>query len=234
MKIGIMQPYFLPYIGYWQLLNVVDKFVILDDVTFIKKGYINRNSILNKNEIINIRLNIKKISQNKLIRDHYLFNDEKWKIKLLSTIEHSYHKSVYYNEVYTLIKEILNYDLTNLSDFLYNQIIKISNYLNITTDIIKTSSAYNLSHLKGKYKIMKICEMESANIYINAIGGQSIYNYDEFKNNNIELKFIKTLTNKIKYKQFNYDFHKNLSILDIMMHNDIEEIKKMLNYFVLI
>jgi len=234
MKIGIMQPYFLPYIGYWQLLNTVDKFVILDDVTFIKKGYINRNSILNKTGIIDIRLNVKKISQNKLILDHYLVDDEKWKQKMLRTIKYSYNKSIYYTDVYNLIEEILNYDSKNLSDFLYNQLIKISNYLNINTTIIKTSSLYNLTNLKGKDKIIEICKLEYCNMYINPIGGVSLYDRVEFKNNNIDLKFIKLLINKIKYRQFNYKFQNNLSILDIMMHNNIDDIKKMLNYYTLI
>ena len=93
MKIGIMQPYFLPYIGYWQLLNAVDKYVIYDDVNYIKGGWINRNRILINKEpkYFNVKLN--GASPNKLINEVEVSNDNIWQKKLLKTIEENYKKA---------------------------------------------------------------------------------------------------------------------------------------------
>ena len=231
MKIAIMQPYFFPYIGYWQLINTVDKFIILDDVNFIKKGYINRNFIISNNNRVRINLPINKISQNKLIINHTISDDEKWKNKLLLTIKQNYNSASFYKSVFPLLENIILYKEQNLSNYLHYQIIKITEYLKINTEIIETSTKYNIIDKKGQERILDICKKENAKTYINAIGGKELYSVDEFKKNGIELKFIKT--GDITYKQFNNEFIPNLSIIDVMMHNSVEEIKQMLNSYTL-
>jgi hypothetical protein len=231
MKLAIMQPYFFPYIGYWQLINAVDKFVILDDVNFIKQGFINRNRILSQQKIININVQVQGISSNKLILDHKLNNNQVWKRKLLNTVQQNYRKARQYDEVMPLIKEIITYNDLSLTGFLYNQIIKIKEYLNLNTEVVKTSTIYNITNKKGQERIIDICQKEKAKTYINAIGGKELYSPDEFLENGIELKFLKT--GDIKYKQFNNEFVPNLSIIDVLMHNSVEKINEMLNSYTL-
>ena len=85
MKVAIMQPYFLPYIGYLQLLNSVDKFILYDDIEYTKKGWINRNRIVD-GEIITLPL--KKDSDYLNVVERRLSDDwRKQKTKLLNKIE---------------------------------------------------------------------------------------------------------------------------------------------------
>lgn len=232
MKIGIMQPYFLPYIGYWQLLNAVDKYIIYDDVNYINRGWINRNRILLNSKDKMITLSLKEVSQNKLIKEIELLNNEKEREKLLKTISQSYKKAPFYDEVYPLIEEILNFKEINLGKFLENSIKKIIEYLEINTTILISSEIEKDNMLKGKNKILDICKNLGASEYYNAIGGQELYSYEEFNKEGIKLKFLKS--GNIEYKQFKNEFIPNLSIIDVMMFNSKEKIKEFLNNYTLI
>lgn len=232
MKVGIMQPYFLPYIGYWQLINAVDKYVVYDDVNFIKKGWINRNRILSNGNDLFINILINKMSQNKLINETFLVEDESWKNKLLKTIENSYKKAPYYNCVMPILKNIVLNKENNLALYLFNSLVLVNRYIGIDTKIILSSSIIKDNKLKGTDKILEICEKLNATEYYNAIGGIDLYSFDEFKKNGINLSFLKT--NDICYKQFNNEFVPNLSIIDVMMFNSKDKIKEMLDDFTLI
>lgn len=232
MKLGIMQPYFFPYIGYWQLINAVDKYVIYDDVNFIKKGWINRNRILCNGKDLMINLLLNKISQNKLINEIYLIEETLWKDKLIKTIENNYKKSPYYKDVMPVILDIIMNKEKNLALYLMYSIKALSMYMGIETKFLLSSQIYKNNNLKGEEKILEICNKLDADIYINAIGGMELYSFDKFKQNGIDLFFLKT--NEIAYKQFNNDFLPNLSIIDVMMFNSKDKIKEMLDDYILI
>ena len=232
MKIAIMQPYFFPYIGYWQLINAVDRYVIYDDVNFIKKGWINRNNILINGQPKLINLQISKASQNKLINEIELLGNEKYNVKLLKTIKASYKKAPYYEEVFPLIKNIIEQDEKNLAKFLAESIVEISKYLGIKTKFVMSSDIEKNNSLRGQDKIIEICKILGADEYINAIGGQKLYSYSDFVTKGIGLKFLQT--GDIEYKQFKSEFVPNLSIIDVMMFNSVEEINNMLNDYELI
>lgn len=232
MKVGIMQPYFFPYIGYWQLLNTVDKYVIYDDVNYINRGWINRNNILMNGKSKMINLSLKHASQNSLINEIEVFQDKKKKEKLLRTIELVYRKAPYYSEVFPIIEDIINYGESNLARYLQYSIRQINKYLSINTELILSSTINKDNTLKGQDKIIEICNILQADEYYNAIGGQGLYCYDNFTYHNIKLKFLKT--NVVKYEQFSNEFIPNLSIIDIMMFNSVEDIKKMLEQYELL
>lgn len=232
MKVAIMQPYFLPYIGYWQLLTAVDKYIIYDDVNYIKNGWINRNRILSGNTTQWLTLKLDKASSNKLINEIELLKDEVYKKKIFKTIEQVYKKAPYYLETCELLKEVILFPELNTAKFLENSIKKICNYLDIKTEIILSSSLPKNNDLKGEKKVIEICKKLKATEYCNAIGGQELYSYEEFRQNGIELKFLKP--NNIKYQQFNNEFVENLSILDVMMFNSKEKIKEYLTSYTLI
>lgn len=231
MTIAVMQPYFFPYLGYFQLINIVDKFVLYDDVNYINRGWINRNNFLINGKKHLITIPLKNASQNKKICDIELNFDERWRNKTIKSFEFSYKKAPYYNEVISIIKHVLHINLNTISELNHSSIEQIIKYLNIKTEIIYSSSIYNNENLHGQERILDICKKEKANQYINPIGGIELYDKKAFSQNGIQLNFLKT--NIISYKQYDNEFIPHLSIIDILMFNSQSEIKKLLNRYVL-
>ena len=229
MKVGIMQPYFFPYIGYWQLINAVDKFVIYDDVNFIKGGWINRNKILVNGQARYINLQMHKASPNKLINEIEVLGNKVYNKKLLKTIESSYRKAPYYSEVYPIIESIIKQDENNLAKYLINSIREVCKYLGISTQILVSSEIEKNNNLRGQDKIIEICKILGANQYINAIGGIELYSRKDFESNGILLNFLRTKS--IRYKQFNDNFLPNLSIIDVIMFNSVQETKRLMEEY---
>ena len=229
MKVGIMQPYFLPYIGYWQLMRAVDLYIIYDDVSFIKGGWINRNNILTVGgrKLFTVELN--GASPNKYINEIGVKDDFR---KLKKTIEIAYSKAPYFDNVMPILNEIFDFENRNLALFITNSFYLINRYLSIDTKLILSSSLDKDCSLKAQDKILDICDKVGATEYYNAIGGQELYSKEKFKSNNIELKFLKT--NPIVYSQFKNSFVPHLSILDVMMFNSVREIDELLNKYELI
>ena len=232
MKLAIMQPYFFPYLGYWQLINAVDKFVLLDDVNFIMRGYINRNSILLNGKSYLFSLPLEKPSQNKLINDSKLNFQHNDREKLLKTIQLAYKKSPFFNCFYPILENVINNDETDLTQYIKYSILKIKEYLNIDTEILLSSEIKKDNLLRAQKRIIEINKQLRSSVYINAIGGQELYNYEDFKKEGIELKFIKM--KDIEYKQFDNVFIPNLSMIDVLMFNSKNQIQIMLNNYELI
>lgn len=231
-KIAIMQPYFFPYIGYFQLINAVETFVIYDDVNFIKGGYINKNNILAQNNSLRINILLNKASSFKKINEITINNQIDWRKKIMKQILQSYSKAPNFRQVNQLIVKILYKDKENLSDFLTCSLDIICNFIGIETQIVSTSTIYNNQELNRNERIFDICNKEKSFHYINAQGGRDLYNKEDFKKKNIDLDFLQT--KPIVYSQFKNDFVPNLSIIDVMMFNNKEEIRKMLNRYELI
>lgn len=232
MKLGIMQPYFLPYIGYWQLMNAVDTYVIFDDVNYINRGWINRNRILINGKPAYFNIPMRGASQNKLINEIEVNHDEKLIESSLKTVEIAYKRAPYFSSVFPLISSIMTNKKNVLSEFVTESIKTVRDYLGIETELVISSSLKKNNDLKGQDKILEICSILGAAEYYNAIGGQELYSYSRFKEEGIDLKFLKT--DRIKYVQFKNEFQENLSILDVMMFNSIDEIRKMLEQYSLI
>lgn len=229
MKLAIMQPYFFPYIGYLQLINAVDEFVIYDDVNFIKQGYINKNNILGNNKAQAFTLELRGASSNSLINEIEIGNNSK---KILKTIKQNYSKAPFFKDVIPLVEDIFNYPEKNLARYVGNSLQKITEYLQINTIFHYSSELEKNCELKAQDKVINICENLNASHYINAIGGQELYCKDTFEKNNIKLNFIKT--NLQPYKQFEQEFIPYLSIIDVMMFNDINTINQYLQNYELI
>ena len=227
-----MQPYIFPYVGYFQLINAVDKFVIYDDVNFINKGWINRNRILNNGKDSLFSIPLKEASQNKLINEIEVNWDGVWKSKFLKTLEQCYKKAPYYQEVLTVIEQTLNVDNEPISKVIENNLRLICHYLDIKTEIISSSAIYQNSHLKAQERILDICLQEETTQYINPIGGLELYDKDFFESKNITLNFIKSKS--IEYPQFKNDFVPWLSIIDVLMFNSKDKIKEFLDNYELV
>ena len=232
MKIAIMQPYFFPYLGYFQMFSAVDKFVLLDDVNFIMRGYINRNSILLNSKAHLFSIPLEKPSQNKLICETKLNFSDKDRENFLKTIKMAYKKAPFFNDFYPILEEIILNKEQDLTMYLKYSFQKIREYLSLDTEILLSSEIKKDNTLKAQNRIIEINKKLGAKTYINAIGGQSIYNKEDFIKENIELKFIKM--QHYEYKQFKNVFVPNLSMIDVLMFNSIEEIKKLLTGYELI
>lgn len=232
MKIGIMQPYFFPYIGYWQLINIVDKYVVYDDVNFINRGWINRNRILVEGIPKYFNLPLLGASQNKLINQININSDHKLKNKNLQIIKSTYKKAPHFKSVYPLIEDIILYNEENMANYIFNSLKRICGFLGIKTELIKSSGLKKDCTLKGQEKIIEICRLLEATDYYNAIGGKKLYSSLDFSKHNIHLYFLKT--DDIIYKQFENEFQSDLSIIDVMMFNSLEEIRNMLYRYTLL
>jgi hypothetical protein len=232
MKIAIMQPYLFPYIGYFQLMNAVDKFVIFDDVNYINKGWINRNRILVNGEAHMFTMPLKEASQNRLIRDIEVSEDGNWRNKFLKTVEMSYKKAPYYGSVIPIITNVILSEAKSISRLIRQSITEINRYLGISTMLQDTSAVYDNCHLKAEDRIIDTCRKERAGQYINPSGGTDLYSKERFKEEGIELLFLKP--KPVNYKQFDNDFVPWLSIIDVLMFNSKETVGEYLLAYSLI
>ena len=232
MKLAIMQPYFLPYLGYFQLINAVDRFVLLDDVNYIKKGYVNRNSFLTGTGIYTFTIPLIKASQNKLIKDIEIGFSKKDQLKLLKTMKGAYKKAPYFEPIFSLFEKILEYEELNISKYNLYSIQQICSYLGIATELVESSSNYPKEDLTGSDRILDIAKKNNAAQYLNPIGGLNLYEKEQFEKEGVVFNFIKM--NELHYKQFNLEFTPNLSILDVLMFNSVEKVNQMLNEFTLV
>lgn len=232
-KTAIMQPYFMPYIGYWQLIKSVDEFIVYDNIQYTKKGWFNRNRILNGDSDRLFTIPLKKDSDYLTVAERYLSDDSPKEIKrLLQIIQNTYRKAPQYAEVYPIIEGCFTCDKTNLFEYIYNSIKIICDYLEIDTKIT-ISSTVDIDHsLKAEQKVMALCKATDTDVYINAIGGVELYDKAEFAASGLNLQFIKS--KPIEYAQFGNAFVPWLSIIDVLMFNDKATVQKMLEMYDLV
>lgn len=227
-KVAIMQPYFLPYIGYWQLINAVDKFVVYDNIQYTKKGWVNRNRFLQNGKDKLFSLPLKSDSYYLDIKDRFLsekIEDEQG--KLLRKFNSSYRTAPFFKDVMPIIIDCIFFEKKNLFAYVYNSIIRVCKFLNINTKIIVSSQLHVNHQLKGHNRVIDICKAINAHEYINPVGGMDLYSKEVFKQNGIKLSFIKPKL--IEYKQTGIVFIPWLSIVDVMMFNDKRVIIEMLD-----
>lgn len=229
MILGIMQPYFLPYIGYWQLMNAVDQYVIYDNIEFTKNGWIRRNRLLSGGSDKIFTLPLKKDSDYLDIKDRYLscnFDDERKKI--IGLINASYKRAPMFDKVFPILKDIFEFQNYNLFEYIFYSVVRIKDYLNIDTPLTVSSTLDIDPTLKGKDRVLATCKKMNATHYYNAFGGVALYSpyKSDFDTEGVRINFLKT--RDIVYPQLKNEFVPNLSIIDVMMFNSQEECQKLL------
>ncbi|GGA90276.1 hypothetical protein GCM10011369_35530 [Neiella marina] len=224
MKLGIMQPYVFPYIGYFQLIKAVDQFVIHDDVQWIKGGWINRNRILVQGKPHFITLPVKKDSTLLPINERQLSADtEQQRAKILRQIKGAYGKSPYFKQAMDVVVDSLTTPDINMARFAVHTLQTCCDYLGITTNIVCSSQLTKNNALQGQSRVIELNRVMAANHYINPIGGTDLYNRDDFANAGIKLSFLQS--KNITYQQLGgHEFVPFLSIIDVMMHNSVDDI----------
>ena len=231
MTLAIMQPYFLPYIGYFSLLKAVDRFVVYDDVAFINRGWVNRNQILVGGKAHLFTIPLREASQNKKIREIELDESTRWREKLLRTVEQTYKKAPHFAPAYSLLAQVLQTPAGTIADLALNGLRAVNEYLGLRTELVPTSTVYQNSHLKAQERILNICRREGADRYINPIGGMELYDKSTFAEAGIELFFIQS--EKVEYPQFGGEFVPWLSILDVLMFNSPTQVHALLDRYAL-
>lgn len=226
MRIGIMQPYLLPYIGYFQLISHVDRFVIYDDIQYTKKGWINRNRFLRNGEPVIFTVPLRKASDYLDVRDREVA-DAYDAAKLVSQISNAYRKAPAFNQAMPLIEDILSHSEKNLFEFIRYSVDQICDYLSIDTPLIVSSSLGDTSQLKGQERVLALCSALSADAYVNPIGGLDMYRASDFRAQGIDLAFIRR--GAVEYEQFNRPFVPDLSILDVLMFNSAEHARALID-----
>lgn len=228
MKVAIMQPYFMPYIGYFQLANAVDKFIVYDNIQYSKKGWINRNRILLNDKETIMTIPLRKASDYLDVVDRELSGTwTKERSKLLNQISNSYSKAPEFKNVFSVVEGIVCHEDTNLFGFIHNSLKQLFKYMKIETPIVVSSSINVDTGLKGKDRVIGLCLAMGAREYINPVGGMELYNKEEFLESGVKLSFHRI--GAVKYKQQRAEFIPHLSILDVLMYNSAEAIDDFLN-----
>jgi len=229
MILGNQQPYLFPYIGYWQLVNLSDIYVISDSMQYVKKSYITRNYILIQDKQHKFSLEVLGVHLGDLINEVEVGNNAE---KILKSIFYTYKKAPYFEKIYPILEQILLNDEKNLAKYIGYSIERIARYFDMNTKFIYESTLEVDISLEAEAGIIDICKKFNSDQYINAIGGQTLYSKENFLNEGIMLAFLKM--EDITYKQFHNEFIPNLSIIDVMMFNSKDEIKKMFTKYVLL
>lgn len=226
MKGAIMQPYFLPYIGYFQLIASVDLFIVYDNIKYTKKGWINRNRMLLNGTDAIFTLPLKKGSDSLDVVERELVADFD-RVKLLNQFRGAYGGAPYFAQTYPVLERIVCYEDLNLFRYIHHSIVRLCEHLGIKTEIC-ISSEIAIDHgLKGKDKVQALCKAVGADTYINTIGGVELYGKDDFRIQGIDLKFIKA--RPFEYAQFGAPFVPWLSIVDVLMFNPLNTVRACIN-----
>jgi hypothetical protein len=229
MKLAIMQPYLFPYLGYFQLIAAVDKFVIYDDVAFIKQGWVNRNQILLQGQPHLFSVPLQGASSNKTIRDTLVSFQEypRWKDKFLKTIALAYAKAPHYEATRALLSRVIEADPGSIGELARRGIREVCHTLGLPAQIEPSSTIYGNGHLHAQDRVLDICARERATLYINAPGGRELYAFETFAAHGIELRFLRSRLPA--YSQFKHEFVPALSIIDGLMFNSPQQISMLLN-----
>lgn len=229
MILTAMQPYFFPYIGYFQLLHCSDIFVVLDDVQYINRGWVNRNRILINENPNWFTFPVQKGAQELAINCRFYIEELSERERLLETIKHAYKKAPFFTAVYPLVERIMTFSSVNVGDFNTNAIKEIADYLKLQCRIMLSSEIEKDNSLKGQDRIVDINLVLGAELYVNPMGGVDLYQEERFVEKGLKLQFLKP--GNIQYSQFKGSFVPFLSIIDVLMFNNEQDLDAhMANY----
>lgn len=244
MKLAIMQPYFFPYLGYFQLIQAADKFVLYSACQYTSGSWITRNRIALKNTSSTFMLSVpvKKCPVGTLIREVEIqYSGNHWQSDLLKHIRFNYMRSPFFSEVFPVIQQIIaGNTFSTIAELNACCVTTLARKLSISTEIQTDNACYAEveTRIKGAepelrrvWRILEICRQEQCNHYLNAPGGQELYRKGDFLNQGIELSFVQM--NAITYPSVSSYFLPNLSIIDVLMQNGWEGTGAMLNCFTL-
>jgi len=226
MKLAIMQPYLFPYLGYYQLAASVDRWVFHDDVMYIKQGYINRNNILVDGAAHRFSVPIRSQSDSRPINEHHAIPPFH---KILKVISQAYAKSPCYSRVFPLVESVLDGRETNIARMAGASLHAVFDYLGIRIQTGWSSEMCGHQRLKGQDRVLVICKALGVSEYVNPIGGVELYDEEAFAARGIRLLFHRM--RHVSYHQGGFPFVPNLSMIDVLMHNDPDKATTLLREY---
>jgi len=228
VTVAIMQPYFLPYIGYWQLMAAADRFVVYDNVQFTKKGWINRNRFLRNGSAAVFTLPVKQGPHASQVVERAIADDFR-PDTLLQPLAAAYRKAPFFGAVFPVLQEVVTAAPRNLFAYLHHSLTVVARYLGITTPIIVSSTVDADHRLASEQRVLALCGALGATRYVNSIGGRDLYSPRTFEQRGIELTFLRPRL--LPYQQYDHPFVAGLSIVDVMMFNSSEAVREMLGAY---
>ena len=234
MKLAIMQPYFFPYLGYFSLINYVDKWIVFDPTQYIRKGWINRNRVLKNGKGVKyIRVKVKKHHLTTSIKDIYVDDSNDWRESIYCNLDYYKNRAPYYSIVVDFLKDCFNTNDLRINYFNTRLLKKSCEYLNIPFNY-EIYSEMQLEHKVPSHAgewALHISKALGASVYVNPPNGREIFQKSQFDANGIKLSFLEqTFT---EYNQKIIPFEPGLSIIDVMMFNTPKQISEMLKKFTL-
>ncbi len=230
MKLSIMQPYFFPYVGYYSLIKKTDEFIIFDTVQFIRHGWIERNRILKPNEGWQyIQVPLVKNKREVLINELEIRNSEPWRDKLKAQLHHYKKRAPYYSDCMDVIDSCIALQTDSIVE-LNEKILKVTcQYFDIKFESqIFSKMDLVINEVKEADEwALNISKAMGAKEYINPPGGKDFFNKEKYLQNDIELTFLGN--NIQQYKQRRETFEPGLSIIDLMMFNDVTSINELID-----
>lgn len=234
MKLGVMQPYFFPYIGYYQLIDHVDQWVVFDKTQYIRKGWVNRNRVLHPDvnkEWNYITVPVRKHDKSTPISLIEINNDLQWKKEIAGKLSHYKRVAPYYQAVLDLLDECFSQEAELLSDFLITCLSASCERLQIDfSPLVFSKMNLNIDDAKhaGQWAL-NIASALDAQEYVNPPGGYKIFDEAEFRAKSVNLRFLSSSISS--YNQGKRPFVSGLSIIDVMMWNSADQIKEMLSRY---
>ncbi|MBC7500207.1 MAG: WbqC family protein [Herminiimonas sp.] len=228
--VGMMQPYLFPYLGYFQLIAAVDVFVLGDTLQYIKQGWVNRNRILENGRVQYLTLPLNRASYTAAINERVLADRFPLEMeRMLKRITFAYARAPFFKSVYPVLEEIITFPERNLAIHVENSIRTLCCYMEIDTPFLISSHLCIEGEFTAESRVIETVRRVGGDVYINPHGGMDLYHFDEFKRHGITLKFSRM--NEVQYQQFDTRFEPSLSIIDVLMFNDIATVKTLLLNF---
>lgn len=236
MKLGIMQPYFLPYIGYISLMKCVDRWIFMDEVQMIRHGWIERNRILKQQggwHYIHVPLH--KHKSHILIKNIQVRNCEPWKEKILAQLCHYKKRAPFYYDMIRFLKQSFQEEFDSITKQNAHLLKRLSEYIGFEFNY-QILSEMNLELKKANEPddwSLNICKALNIDHYVNPIMGKAFYKTEKFHDAGIKINFLNKELFPYNQKNSNEAFIENLSIIDILMFNSPDEVLKRLDKYVL-
>jgi len=234
MNLGIMQPYFMPYLGYFSLIKHTDRFILFDTVQFIRHGWIERNRILKQDgtwQYIQVPI-IKPNGRDTIIKDVKINNDLDWENRIIAQLQHYKKKAPYYKETIELLTDVFSQRFDDIVTLNQVSLEKVCEYLGIkrSTEVFSKMGLDIEDATAPDEWALNICKaIPGADEYWNPIGGLSFFNRTKYENAGIKIYFQELVLTT--YRQLGNEFEPGLSIIDVMMFNSPETINQMLDNY---
>ena len=221
MILGIMQPYFFPYIGHFDLIHYSDRWIVFDVVKYIRHGWMNRNRILHPNEGWQyIIAPLAKHPADTLISDIAVNDAIAWRDKILGLLQHYRRRAPHYDVVSDLVRDGLAVPETSLSRLNAHLLATICRFLDIRFDYAFLSEMdLPLGTIAGPGDwALEIAKAVGASEYVNPPGGRELFEPAAFERAGIRLTIRETAP--MQYACRGYEYQPGLSIVDVLMWNE--------------